>query len=342
MSWIRQNAVKNPDALAKYIKAVNLLKREPSGKSTADFGIPGPNNPVSSYDVFVIWHIQVSNAAIPVGGDPMVRNWAHRGPVFLPWHRMMLLYLEGQCQRLLGSKDKPDRTFGLPYWDWSADGDNGSSPNAPIWQPTRMGGQGLPVSDGPFAYRPGDPNSFTVRIESTWDGKPSQANGGQGRGLMRQFGSGWEVLPTGTDVKNALAFGPSGPDPKPGDRYDVADYSIRSDGFRGRLEGWTPNPDPGKARPWLHNQVHSWVGGDMSPASSPNDPVFFLHHCNVDRIWESWLTRYNRVYAPDMTAPEYPYNGERINDALDNPGFLTIISTMLDRREYYTYDVLPA
>lgn len=211
MSWIRQNAVKNPDALAKYIKAVNLLKREPSGKSTADFGIPGPNNPVSSYDVFVIWHIQVSNAAIPVGGDPMVRNWAHRGPVFLPWHRMMLLYLEGQCQRLLGSKDKPDRTFGLPYWDWSADGDNGSSPNAPIWQPTRMGGQGLPVSDGPFAYRPGDPNSFTVRIESTWDGKPSQANGGQGRGLMRQFGSGWEVLPTGTDVKNALAFGPPGP-----------------------------------------------------------------------------------------------------------------------------------
>lgn len=103
---------------------------------------------------------------------------------------MMLLYLKGQCQRVLGPKGTPDSMFGLPYWDWSADGDNGSSPTAPIWQRTAMGGQGLPVSDGPFAYRPGYPNSFAVRIESRWDVKPSQANGGQGRGLMRQFTSG--------------------------------------------------------------------------------------------------------------------------------------------------------
>ncbi|MEU2074968.1 tyrosinase family protein [Streptomyces sp. NPDC013489] len=340
MSWIRQNAVKNPDALAKYSKAVMRLKAEKSGKFTTDFGIPGDKNPVSNYDVFVIWHIQVVNAAIPLGGNPMLRNWAHRGPVFLPWHRMMLLYLEGQCQRVLGSNGVSDKTFGLPYWDWSVDGDEGSSPTAPIWRPTSMGGQGMPVSDGPFAYRPGDPNSFAVRIESAYDGKPSQANGGQGRGLMRDFTSGWNVLPTSTDVKNALAFAPSGPSPNPGDRYDVLDYSVASDGFRGRLEGWTPNSDPSRARPWLHNQVHAWIGGDMSPASSPNDPVFFLHHCNVDRIWESWLQRYDRVYAPDGTASAY-YNGERISDALDNPGFSTSIGTMLDRREYYTYDVLP-
>ncbi|MFD9242480.1 tyrosinase family protein [Streptomyces sp. NPDC059556] len=265
---------------------------------------------------------------------------AHRGPVFLAWHRMMLLYLEGQCQGVLGSNGVSDKTFGLPYWDWSVDGDDGSSPTAPIWQPTSVGGQGMPVSDGPFAYRPGDPNSFAVRIESAYDGKPSQADGGQGRGLMRHFGSGWKVLPTGADVKNALAFGPSGPTPNPGDRYDVLTYSIASDGFRGRLEGWTPNPDPNRARPWLHNQVHAWIGGDMSPASSPNDPVFFLHHCNVDRIRESWLQRYNRVYAPDGTASDY-YSGERIDDALDNAGFSTSIRTMLDRREYYAYDVLP-
>ncbi|WP_445032501.1 hypothetical protein [Streptomyces sp. SAS_275] len=62
----------------------------------------------------------------------------------------------------------------------------------------------------------------------------------------------------------------------------------------------------------------------------------------MDRIWESWLTRYNRVYAPDMTAPADPYWGERINDALDNPGFSTSIGIMLDRREYYTYDALPS
>ena len=27
----------------------------------------------------------------------------------------------------------------------------------------------------------------------------------------------------------------------------------------------------------------------MAPATSPNDPVFYLNHCNVDRIWEAWL-----------------------------------------------------
>ncbi|MGW3248681.1 tyrosinase family protein [Streptomyces sp. NPDC001070] len=269
---------------------MNLLKQEPTGKYTTDFGIPGPKNPVYSYDAFVIWHLQVSTAPIPPGGNPMLRNWGHPGPVFLPWHRMMLLYLEGQLQRLL--KDE-GTTFGLPYWDWTEDGDNGSSPTAPIWGPTRMGGQGNPVSDVPFAYRPGDPNSFTVRIESAYDGKPSQSNGGQGRGLIREFGSHWRTLPTTTDMKNALAFAPSGPSPKPGDRCDVLDYSANSDGFRGRLEGFTPNPDPANPRPWLHNQVHTWVGGDMLPMSSPNDPVFFLHHCNVDRIWESWLQHNN-------------------------------------------------
>jgi hypothetical protein len=31
-----------------------------------------------------------------------------------------------------------------------------------------------------------------------------------------------------------------------------------------------------------------YVGGSMNTMASPNDPVFFLHHANVDRLWESW------------------------------------------------------
>lgn len=38
----------------------------------------------------------------------------------------------------------------------------------------------------------------------------------------------------------------------------------------------------------LHNSVHLWVGGDMRAGTSPNDPIFFLHHCNVDRLWWQW------------------------------------------------------
>ena len=37
-----------------------------------------------------------------------------------------------------------------------------------------------------------------------------------------------------------------------------------------------------------HNRVHGFVGGDMETFMSPLDPIFWLHHCNVDRLWASW------------------------------------------------------
>jgi tyrosinase len=43
----------------------------------------------------------------------------------------------------------------------------------------------------------------------------------------------------------------------------------------------------------IHGGVHIWVGGTMSDASvSPADPVFWLHHANLDRLWWLW---YNSV-----------------------------------------------
>lgn len=39
-----------------------------------------------------------------------------------------------------------------------------------------------------------------------------------------------------------------------------------------------------------HNMVHVAVGGDMGMVSSAaKDPVFWLHHCNVDRLWSLWM-----------------------------------------------------
>jgi Common central domain of tyrosinase len=68
-----------------------------------------------------------------------------------------------------------------------------------------------------------------------------------------------------------------------------------------RLEGWQPDP------PGLHNRVHVFVGGDMAPASSPNDPVFFLNHCNVDRLWAAWQNKNpNAPYLPGKNAPASP------------------------------------
>lgn len=37
-----------------------------------------------------------------------------------------------------------------------------------------------------------------------------------------------------------------------------------------------------------HNAVHGFVGGAMGDFLSPLDPIFWLHHCNIDRIWYDW------------------------------------------------------
>jgi tyrosinase len=47
------------------------------------------------------------------------------------------------------------------------------------------------------------------------------------------------------------------------------------DGFRTRLEG-------------IHDRVHISVGGQMGTASSPLDPIFWLHHAVIDKIWADW------------------------------------------------------
>lgn len=45
--------------------------------------------------------------------------------------------------------------------------------------------------------------------------------------------------------------------------------------FSHRLEHW-------------HNLVHGWVGGTMNSTTSPLDPIFYLHHNMVDKIWQQW------------------------------------------------------
>lgn len=46
--------------------------------------------------------------------------------------------------------------------------------------------------------------------------------------------------------------------------------------FTGDLEG-------------VHNGVHVWVGGSMGAIpTAPADPVFWMHHANIDRLWAVW------------------------------------------------------
>lgn len=60
------------------------------------------------------------------------------------------------------------------------------------------------------------------------------------------------------------------------DLYSLPDFSQFSERLR---VGW-------------HNAIHNWIGGDMGiVAFSAYDPIFWIHHCNIDRIWAIWQTR---------------------------------------------------
>ena len=38
-----------------------------------------------------------------------------------------------------------------------------------------------------------------------------------------------------------------------------------------------------------HNGVHGWVGGSMALlTTAPADPIFWLHHAQIDRLWSMW------------------------------------------------------
>jgi len=51
-----------------------------------------------------------------------------------------------------------------------------------------------------------------------------------------------------------------------------------------------------------HFFTHVALGGDMAEFSTVGaDPIFYLHHANIDRIWESW----NRLGNKNPTDPKY-------------------------------------
>ncbi len=85
---------------------------------------------------------------------------------------------------------------------------------------------------------------------------------------------------------------------------------IASDGRNSLLQ--TEFAGPGRFRSLLesaHNSIHVAVGGHMLTMTSPNDPIFFMHHANVDRLWAQW----------QLTHPgdgNYPSTHDRYGHAL--------------------------
>jgi tyrosinase len=69
----------------------------------------------------------------------------------------------------------------------------------------------------------------------------------------------------------------------------------------------------------LHDDVHVWVGGDMRQVTTAAyDPLFFAHHCMIDRIWYLWQVRHGNGGVPNalLDLELIPF-GKRFRDVLD-------------------------
>ncbi|KAJ1301572.1 hypothetical protein OPQ81_008820 [Rhizoctonia solani] len=64
-----------------------------------------------------------------------------------------------------------------------------------------------------------------------------------------------------------------------------------------------------------HDNVHRTVSGDLKRQYSPNEPLFFLHHAQIDRLWTLWQGR-NQTRLHD-------YAGNILQDSTANTASLT-------------------
>lgn len=70
-----------------------------------------------------------------------------------------------------------------------------------------------------------------------------------------------------------------------------------------------------------HFPGHNWIGETMGGGRSPDDPLFYLHHCNVDRIWAIWQLNH--------PAPSFEqYSGASSTCNEDSDAFVDLNSPM--------------
>jgi tyrosinase len=72
----------------------------------------------------------------------------------------------------------------------------------------------------------------------------------------------------------------------------------------------------------IHDFIHGWCGADMSDVTTAGfDPVFWAHHCNVDRIWWIWQLRHGNSTMPpellDLSLPPFPYKVREVLSIYD-------------------------
>jgi tyrosinase len=349
---VRKNA-KSLTAAEKerFVGALKALKQKASPWS----------EDVSVYDEFVRWH---SNAFL---GDVMP---GHLAPAFFPWHRMLNHLFEQELQKV-------DPTVTIPYWDWATDsspdaylwqddflGGDGDPSDGFIVKtgPFRQGEWAITIFDVEDSYRV----PHLIRAFGTDKRAPELPTAEDDEALLniqRYDAPPWndETSPDesvrryaedGRGCPRSRSTPQAGPKsvaqiPAQPETQNKIQPAARAGHHGGH--GLAEPREGCENGPGMHNRVHLWVGGKfgdpkdpavgpMSLGVAPNDPVFWLLHANIDRLWVEWQHRHGRVYAPENGGPQ----GHNVDDAMapfDSIGLEITPRMMLDHRSLgYVYD----
>jgi len=171
----------------------------------------------------------------------------------------------------------------LPWWDWTT----------PVGQvpvvPAAYSGAGNPLAAGPINGIPSD--QWAKERQSILEGTKVDP-GDQPADTFRQPGQLEPVqdgsLPTPDDVSAVL------------DAPNFVDFTQRVER--------------------IHDNIHVWVGGTMSEIPvAAYDPLFWAHHCMIDRLWWLWQLKHPGANPPDqyLDQPLPPFPSLKIRDTLD-------------------------
>lgn len=242
----------------------------------------------------------------PPAGSIRTKFWRkcqHASWFFLPWHRMYLYYFEQIVADTIVKLGGP-AGWALPFWDYNA------SPAARAL---------------PWAFR-----------QPTWPGGETNYLAIAARDPAIQAGAALDLQTI--EEKAALDMTLfSTPLTAPDVEFGGPAVKNHSGGSGG--------PPFGGVESSPHNNVHVAVGGGdgwmIDPTTAALDPIFWLHHCNIDRLWEKWIRQTTPVQRSNPTVKTWTGEPFSFYDAAKKVVKLTpgkiVDTTKLD----YVYEGLP-
>ena len=217
---------------------------------------------------------QVHGTWVPSSAWPQVSGrralWqecAHSHWFFLPWHRAYLVEFEAVVREHIRDLGGPADSWGLPYWNYSDD------PAASLARGLPLPLQGDTLPDGVevpgVAARSDGSFPNPLFIPARFGPDPANPND-----------------PLWADATDALLR------PHYANQRDTANVSFAGGVIErpNDLEQWHGAAgEMGQVDLQPHGSTHVEVNGAMARfQTAALDPVFWLHHCNVDRLWETY------------------------------------------------------